>query len=459
MVARKQQLPERQTSEDRRKAAHESRASWARDVNQALAERGLSVHAAARQAGISPGALQAWIHQDVEPSPRAMEALARVIGRRHLHLVSLLGWLPKELGDTPIQLEATYKLREALAEAERWVEAASAGLSFGGGSLIASGLLDASSDWEVILRHSIRGRRHQVRYLTDVAFSRVGSPIRHEPSTSATDMTVDREEIEGLIAAAFRQTGSFWSHPDRARTWPWVKHPELVISAPVLLATKPTGLRPNLVVPPSLVVVGAPYSGAPEVGALLATSLDWAYTDLSISARQRFGATPGSPDELAGQAEIARGLLEDPVGTGRRLVWSYDDLEPLLETFQATLVGPELPLVVFLRIPERLIEYAATQLPRRPEPETIEAAHLRVRRLIEKRSPERSLILDVPDLPIAEGSLHDVDVFFDTYVDLAFKAAHWLQEVHNGPSLDGAPGVIGELWRDGSPGAAAGSAS
>jgi hypothetical protein len=348
----------------------------------------------------------------------------------------------------PIQLEATYKLREALAEAERWVEAASAGLSFGGGSLVANAMLDASSDWEVILRHSIRGRRHQVRYLTDVAFSRADDGDRDEPSIRTPHVPDARAEIEALIPAAFRQTGCFWSRPDRAQTWPWVKEAGLVLSAPVLLATKPRGLRPELVVPPSLVVVGVPFSGAPEVGALLATSLDWAYTDLSIGARQRFGAAPGSPEELAAQADIARGLLEDPAGAGRRLVWSYDDLEPLLETFHPALVGPELPLVVFLRIPETLIEYAAEQLPRPCDPATIETAQIRVRRLLEKRLADRSLVLDVPDLPIAEGSLHDVHLFFDTYVDLAFEAAQWLERVHEGPALDRAPGIIGELWRD-----------
>jgi transcriptional regulator with XRE-family HTH domain len=161
--------PERQTSEDRRVAAREARDRWRTEVRQALAERSLSVHAAARQAGISPGALQAWLSQDIEPAPRAMRELARVIGRNHRHLVSLLGWLPEELQDVPIQLEATFKLREALTEAGRWVEAATAGVSLNGASLIVNAVLEASSDWEAILRHRIRGHRHPVRYVTDVA--------------------------------------------------------------------------------------------------------------------------------------------------------------------------------------------------------------------------------------------------------------------------------------------------
>jgi transposase-like protein len=46
---------------------NEFHAAWSQEVAKALNERGLSVHAAARRAGISPGALQAWLHQGVEP--------------------------------------------------------------------------------------------------------------------------------------------------------------------------------------------------------------------------------------------------------------------------------------------------------------------------------------------------------------------------------------------------------
>jgi hypothetical protein len=40
-----------------------------------------------------------------------------------------------------------------------------------------------------------------------------------------------------------------------------------------------------------------------------------------------------------------------------------------------------------------------------------------------------------------------VDLFFDAYVELAFEAARWLQEVHGGPPLEEAPGILGTLWR------------
>jgi transcriptional regulator with XRE-family HTH domain len=438
-------VPKRQTSEERWKAAHEFRDRWAREIRQALAERGMSVHAAARQAGISPGALQAWLQQDVEPSPRAMEALARVVGRRHLHLISLLGWLPSELEEIPIQLEAAHKLREALAEAQRWVEAATTSVTFGGGALIANAMLEASGDWEVILRHGTRGRRHQVSIGTDVAFSRSRHADRQGPP-GPTDTERDRAEIERLIGPVLRQTGAFWQRPDGVSRWRWPRRPDLVCSTPVLLASKPRGLRPNLSVPPSIVVAGVPYSGAPEVGALIASSLDWAFIELPNAARQRFGVAPGSDDELVAQAEIARGLLEDPTGAGRCMVWSYHDLEPLVDSLREPLLGQELPLVVFIRIPERLIEYAGRRLARGADAAAVETAQNRIGRLLDQRGNERSVVLDLPDLPPEPDQLRDVDAYFDAYVDLAFQAVQWLHKFHDGPRLETAPGILAELW-------------
>jgi hypothetical protein len=372
-----------------------------------------------------------------------MEALARVVGRRHLHLISLLGWLPKELEEVPIQLEAAHKLREALAEAQRWVEAASTSVTFGGGALIANAMLEASGDWEVILRHGIRGKRHQVSIGTDVAFARSGQADPPAP----TDTDRDRAEIERLIGPVLRQTGASWRRPERVSTWRWPRRPDLVCSTPVLLASKPRGLRPNLSVPQSIVVAGVPYSGAPEVGALIASSLDWAFIELPNAARQRFGVAPGSDDELVAQAEIARELLEDPTGAGRCLVWSYHDLEPLVESLREPSLGRELPLVVSIRIPESLIEYAGRRLPRAADAAALETAQNRIGRLLDQGGNERSVVLDLPDLPLGPDQLHDVDAHFDAYVDLAFQAVQWLHKFHDGPRLETAPGVLAELWR------------
>jgi hypothetical protein len=446
VMQNKPAMPERLTSEERRDAARADRKRWADEVTQALAEQRLSVHAAARMAGISPGALQAWLNQDVEPAPRAMAALASVIERRHLHLLELLGWLPEELSDVPLRLEASARLEESLAEARRWVEAATTAIGSSGATLLAGALLERSGRWEVLLRQSYRGHRYKAHpYATHLALSRLGDPDPHDPPSQPPDTDADRQEVEALVGDEIRRSNAYWRLPERTAGWQWLKRPDLVLSVPLLNASRPRGLQQNLVVPPSICVVGIPFAGGPDVAALLATALDWAYTDLNAAVRERFGVLLGSPQEAAAQSEIARRLLDTPTRAGRLLVWSYTSVPPIADTFLA--VKQDLPLVVFLKAPDGLIRYVAERLRDMTSVVEIETAQNTVKHTLARRDPKSYLTLEVPELPVPRGTLHDVDASFDAYVELAFRAAEWLQKEHGGPSLEEESGLLGELWR------------
>jgi hypothetical protein len=439
-------MPERLTSEERRLAAHRHRKRWAEEVTQALAEQRLTIHAAARLAGISPGALQAWLSQDVEPAPRAMAPLASVIGRRHLHLLQLLGWLPEELSDIPLRLEASARLQESLAEAQRWVEAATNVIGFSGAALIANMLLERSGRWEVIVRQSYRGNRYDRHpYATYLALARLGDPNPHQPSAVAEDTATDRAEIASLVASELRRTNAKWQPTEWAARLPWVRRPDLVLSVPLLKAGKPRGLRQNLVVPRSLCVVGIPFAGGPDVAALLATALDWAFTELDAVVRERFDAPADSPRAVQAQMETARYLLEDPATVGRRLVWSYTAAAAIAETFVD--IGPDLPLVVFLRASDSLVAYVAQRLRGKSTLTELFATQKTIEHTLARRPSSTYVTLDVPDLPLDASAPHDFNTFFDIYVELAFAATEWLQKEHGGPSLDDAPGVLADLWR------------
>jgi transcriptional regulator with XRE-family HTH domain len=438
-------MPERLTSEERRTAAREYRRRWANEVTHAIAEQGLTIHAVARLAGISPGALQAWLGQDVEPAPRAMAALASVINRHHLRLLELLGWLPEELGDLPLRLEATARLQDSLAEAKRWVEAATNVIGFSGAALISNSLLERGGKWEVTLRQSYRGHQYRAPpYATFLAFSRLGDPDPHEPSTAPADTERDRAEIQRLVGDELRRTNASWQPVEWTSNWPWVRRPDLVLSVPLLTAGKPRGLRQNLVVPPSICVVGLPYAGGPDVAALLATALDWAFTDLEAVVRERFDALPDSPRGVQAQSEIARRLLEDPTRAGRRLVWSYNSAVPITNTFLE--LRPDLPLVVFLKASNRLVQYTAQRQRDKVTAVELLTAQSTVEHALAQRDSSTYLTLEVPDLPLDSTRQHDVHVCFDAYVELAFAAAEWLMKEHGGPSLDDAPGLLAELW-------------
>jgi transcriptional regulator with XRE-family HTH domain len=438
-----------QKTQLRRIAARDARRRWADEVRQALEERRLSINAAAKEIGISPGRLQAWLSQDVEPSPRAMEDLARVIGRQHIRLMQLLDWLPTELGDVPLRLEATEKLQEAMSEAQRWIQGSSGTVGLLGGSLVESALLEASDDWEVLLRHSIRGVQYPVRHSTFVAFSRVGSPDRHAAPTVPEDTAGDRAELMSLIQDTMLRTSAHWLPPERFEGREWPKRRDLVLSVPVLGASKPRGLLPNLVVPPSIVVVGGPFTGSQDVGALLAGTLDWAYFELAAAARERFGLGVDSPAEMTdrAQTEVARRLLERPEGVGRLTVWAYSALQPILKTFRE--IGEQLPLVILLRAPDSVLGLATKRLGLNgsPDRDLVETAQNVARReLLDNREPGSFLILDVPELSVEPGHPEEADRFFDAHVELAFQAAQWLHDRHGGPPLDDTPGLLGELW-------------
>jgi hypothetical protein len=444
----RQQDSAQPTPRDRRAAAAiPFRRRWAEEVQLALDEANLSVTAAARRANISPGALQAWLSLTVEPAPRAMEALARAIGRQHLHLVYLLGWLPKELSDVPVRLEATEKLREALSDAQRWVEAATGVIGLSGGSLVANALLGATADWEVTVRHVQRGRRYPVPYETRIGFApAVGDPAG---SAAGPDTASDRDLLFAHIGDACRRTSAMWLDPSAAGQW---KRPDLVLSAPLLLASRPRESDPNLGVPESILTVGIPYTGGRAVASLVSSVLRWAYNDVGTVARERFGETEGEPFHRA-QAEVAKRLLQDPRLAGRFMSWSYASVEPIGQTIQWLDKEPDsLPLVVFLNAGDQLLEYCARETA--GDIAMIETVQNRVRRELMKRQEQDSyLVLDVPELPLGAGSHEDRDVLFDAYVELAFQAAGWLHERHGGPSLDRGSGLLAGLWRrrDGQP--------
>lgn len=442
----KSAMPERLTSEERRAAASRDRKRWADAVTQALAERGLSVHAAARLTGVSPGALQAWLSQDVEPSPRAMASLASVVGRRHLYLLDLLGWLPEELSEVPLRLEASARLQESLEEARRWVAAATTVSGSSAAILIANALLERSGRWEVILRRRYRGRRYQTfPYGTHIALSRLGDPDPHAIPTVPHDTDADRNEIETLIGDELRRANAVWRRPERAADWSWIKRPDLMLSVPLLTAAKPRGLRQNLRVPPSICVAAIPFAGGPDVAALLASALDWAFTDLNSVARERFGVSQGSAEEHLAHVEIAHRLLDSPTGAGRLLVWSYNSA-PAIETLQE--LRKDLPLVIFLKAADSLIRYAGKRLDGTANAVVqLETGQNTIKHVLAERDPTTYLTLEVPELSFESGTPHDDDAFFDAYVDLAFQAAEWLHREHGGPALDDAPGVLADLWR------------
>lgn len=434
-----------------RDAAREARQKWAQEVTHALDERRMSIHAAAKAIGISPGRLQAWLSQDVEPSPRVMGDLARVIGRGHLHLLQLLDWLPRQLGDVPLRLEASEKLHEAVAEASRWLHSAEGAVGEEDGTAVAGALLKLSNDWEVRLRNVTKGLKYRVRHSTQLGFS----PAPHgqgEPSADAqVNTAMDRQEIIDLAYDAIERTWSRWPTQDEVgATGSEFARPDLVLASPVLCAARSRGLRPNLRVPPSIAVFGIPLFGSQEVAALVAGMLDWAYFDLVCAVREMQGPDieASIPSRNRAQIRMARRLLQGPDTVGKLTVWSCDGATPILQTFRE--IGEDLPLVVLLLAPDSTLEYAIRRLnvDGRQAADDLETAQNVARRtLTSRRDAHTYLLLDLPELDRASDPANNADDLFDAYVELAFRVADWLHDQHGAPRLCEASGILSELKR------------
>lgn len=423
--------------------ARDARQRWAREVKDALDERRLSINAAAKAIGITPGRLQAWLNQDVEPSPRHMGDLARVIGRSHLRLLQLLNWLPPQLGDTPLRLEASGKLYEAVAEARRWLHAAGSVSGDDNGTSVVQAVLGSSNEWEVRLRNVTRGLKHKVRYSTQLEFFRAAAGEERHPAGTDTDR--DRREVADLAHGAIERSWSRWLAPGEvgAADSEFVR-PDLLMSSPVLCAARSRGLRPDLRVPPSIVVLGIPLCGAQEVAALVAGLLDWAYIDVASAAREMYGPE----GQASAQVQMIRRLLQDAKTTGNQTVWSCDETDSILKTFRE--VGKDLPLVVLLLAPESTLECAIRRLGREGSRvgDEIETAQNVVRRtLTNQRDANTYLMLDLPVVDPDRDAADNSDDLFDSYVELAFKVADWLHNEHGAPRLPDASGLLSKLKR------------
>jgi transcriptional regulator with XRE-family HTH domain/shikimate kinase len=438
-VSDSQSSPRDLDRQPEQEAARQARQRWQQLVAQALVERRMSINAAAKEMGISPGRLQAWLNQDVEPSPRVMGKLAEVLGLGHLHLLEVLGWLPAQLGNVPLRLEASTRLHDAVAQAERLLYAAD---ETAGGPAVAEAVLNSSNDWDARLCNVTAGRRYPVRYSTLLGFS----PAQTRPSDAAVDTAADRREITALAQQAIERTSSRWLTQEEVRAHgDAFARADLVLSSPVLGAARPRGIHPELNIPASIAVLGIPGFGAREVGALVADALDWAFFDLTHEMGQMYGYSLEEypPGRNPAHIQMVRRLLREADQEMGPVVFSWDEPTSVRETFRE--IGEDSPLVVFLRAPDSMLEYAFRRFSAdvgQAAADELEIAQNVVRRTLEnRRDRDTYLRLDLPELSPAR----DADDLFDAYVELAFEITDWLSKKHGARKLSDTSGILNQL--------------
>jgi hypothetical protein len=378
-----------------------------------------------------------------EPNPRALKALAEVIGRSHIQLLHWLGILPAELSYVPVRLEATEKLREALSDTQRWVEAAGVAIGLSSGSLVANALLNATSKWRVTMDPAERGEHFPAPYEIRIAFA-----PRESQAEALTD--TDRKRILAHVRDASRRTSAEWRDPSESEGWE--ARPDLVLVAPSLLASRPRAQEPNFEVPESIMVVGVPYAGGRTVAASCRAcsagpTTTWAPWPGNGSASMRARPSCVPRRRLPSGCSRSRGGR-----SAHGLVLRFARTDQQHD--RASRRGGRQPSAGDL-LEGRRPAAGVRVMEDRKRVTMVESVQNKVRwRLRERQKsyPDGQCTLDLhlpPGLQIGARSARDDHVLFDAYVEQAFAAAAWLHERHRGPSLDEASGLLADLWRAG----------
>ena len=438
--------PKRLTTDERRSRGASHRRVFAAEVRRALDEQGLTASRAAKLAGVSPGAFNAWLAGDVDPDPRALRDVGMVVGRSHLRLAHLVGYLPDIPSSSLLVVDGVNRQRAAARELLRVIRATEEPAGAAGSATVLRALEQKSEQWErwqVWFQPEHRGVRHKSLFLTNVAF--------HQPgATSPAKSRRARQELTMLLGDVFPATGAFWRHRDRTETWSWTPpNRDLVLGIPHFLAPRAEALHPNPGVRHPICVAGLPYSGGPNVASILSSLLGWSFASLAFAAFRHYEWEAGLPDEhgkgelvpeaisstASAQVDLAERYLKSSDEASSRLVWAFDDPEALHRTLH--LLGDTSTLVIAPQLPPDLIAYAAHRTGRDEsvlaEVQTALEATLR-----DRSDPTTYLLLPAEAIPVdmtATDALDDVHATFDAWADLAMAAATWLHEHHGGPEV------------------------
>lgn len=205
---------------------------------------------------------------------------------------------------------------------------------------------------------------------------------------------------------------------------------------PGLLDMRPPGWRPAVPGAADLLVLGVYYSGAPDVGALVAEALGHGFSTFDHLARLvQAAGLRGLPDErlLEAAQRIAQSVLGGQSPVVPRMVWATDDVRAVLPARTQALVHRFEGMVVFLELSPEMLDYAAFRVGSvdgRPSPEQqremrskLSEQQEELRRMLAPRDDVVHHFVERPAEVGREvgGQVEDgVDPMFDAYDSLAW---------------------------------------
>lgn len=429
-----------------------------------------------------------WRRGWTDPDPRKQQGIAEFLGIEPVRLLVALGYIDEGAATRLLRVDRM-RDRASISSMLSWkhaVETAAEVSQLSGGGRLAGAVnapeADAAGEdaahapYLTVVTPQARGRKHvEATFHEYVAFIPIKrSSDSGSPQLRNADGRTIRHAAERRVAPWWQHTAAWWEDStdlvecafDGILSGGAIKAAHVAI-VPGLLASRVRNPPPERGGPRHIAILGDHHSGAPDVGALLARSMDYSFVVLSNLAVERFGKVP---DAIAGRDEpahapsartvhemsLASELMGHPTAErpADNYIWSYNDRDAVVRQ-GLELADSAVDLIVCLRSNEALMRYNAGREylgGKRRDP----ASSWDFDRLVEQRLGFRCLLDDivqrrrnngekvlsvevgVPKRLVAFGSSHpdadescyddDVDAFFDLYYQVAADVADWIRK-------------------------------
>jgi transcriptional regulator with XRE-family HTH domain len=363
------------------------RASWAAQLNERLRVQGITRQRLAAEVGIGRAQLDKYADGTVTPPGKHLGRIATILDYDIFEQLERLGWLDQN--DVRVARERRFARRRLRIhdELQRLVRLDS---EINGVSPATHVLQPLMQDgWTVRHWRDWRGSRRRVSYLDIfelsppsrlrplLADTTVAAPDRPLPVVdriATRDLTRAEQRLREIAVEAigqdrFHAHECYWSERERHRVTYRDRSPAeipgLVLAVPWLLRRRYPSDEAALLTHrgermgsglSSLAIIGLPYSGGPDVAALVADEvLGWGYAGVAMLTRERWHATGGELGEQREQ-QTARLLARGDDPRMETTVWFYNHPAALIGSVDQLASSIRRSAVVHLRFSDAAID-------------------------------------------------------------------------------------------------------
>lgn len=445
---------------------------WYERLEEQRAREGLTMRALTERLHLSsPQTLYNWRQGHNRPSQAAIEALARFLGESPADLriemgSSAAGQDELMAGLTARRLNAQWHRTHLQDMRSMLDQAPEAGMA----DMVVARLGQRLPDCMVSRLLSHRGRTLRVPYEYVIHVE----PDPTNPHLASIDSALLRRHVEKALGGLRGLT--WWERSPALLPRGWNPAGVTLIYPHLLEDRSPEWLNLRFEATDGIAdifVLSVYHGGAPDVGALLASSLGFGFSTITSLAAQ-LGSWTMNPlrtsREIAAQTDLARTITSPHSPIAGPFVWSVNDPEPILDdSVKRNLYSHFSGWLVFLELTSEALDYAAWQVAvvnsgsELPAPDQV----AEVREVLARQQAQLAAIAAqlyagrwssrISRLPIKlprgvtpgpGGGFPDAeDAFFDQWSEAALKVRLWLDQFARGGEASPKPDRVRQLVR------------